>query len=72
MRSMLVPLRLAADARGLELISEFDPTIDETICKANRRDRQGTAEEKGDDDDEEAVVLGDEVRICATRLVYMC
>lgn len=62
MRSMLVPLRLAADARGLELISEFDPAIDETICKANRDDllKRGLAYEK-DDVDEEAIVLGDEV-----------
>jgi osomolarity two-component system sensor histidine kinase SLN1 len=67
MRSMLVPLRLAADARGLELESEFDPAIDETIRKANRGDEvkrgMGSGGEEGDDD--EAIVLGDEVRICA-------
>ncbi|CCO28380.1 hypothetical protein BN14_02375 [Rhizoctonia solani AG-1 IB] len=68
MRSMLVPLRLAADARGLELISEFDPAIDETIRKANHGDeiKRGLAEGKTvgmDDYDEEAVVLGDEMRL---------
>jgi hypothetical protein len=65
---MLVPLRLAADARGLELISEFDPAIDETIRKANHGDeiKRGLAEGNTvgmDDYDEEAVVLGDEVRV---------
>lgn len=65
MRSMLVPLRLAADARGLELISELDTAIDETIRKANRGDevKRGLAEEKDDDIEEEAVVLGDEMRL---------
>ncbi|CAE6417607.1 unnamed protein product [Rhizoctonia solani] len=68
MRSMLVPLRLAADARGLELISEFDPAIDETIRKANHGDGikrglvEGGAVER-DDAEEEAVVLGDEMRL---------
>ncbi|KAG9095756.1 hypothetical protein FS749_009820 [Ceratobasidium sp. UAMH 11750] len=69
MRSMLVPLQLAADARGLELVSEFDPAIDETIRKANRGDeakRRASGEkgkELGDDEEEEAIVLGDEMRL---------
>lgn len=35
-RSMLVPLRLAADARNLELITKLDPRIDEVyiLCYA--------------------------------------
>ncbi|ELU43511.1 putative histidine kinase [Rhizoctonia solani AG-1 IA] len=65
MRSMLVPLRLAADARGLELISEFDPAIDETIRKANQGDEIKRGLVNGgmvnqDDYEEDAVVLGDE------------
>ncbi|QRV74014.1 protein-histidine kinase [Ceratobasidium sp. AG-Ba] len=74
MRSMLVPLRLAADARGLELVSEFDPAIDETIRKANRWDeaRRTAGDEKPkaedekiteDDEEEEAIVIGDEMRL---------
>ncbi|CUA78227.1 Autoinducer 2 sensor kinase/phosphatase LuxQ [Vibrio cholerae O1 biovar El Tor str, N16961] [Rhizoctonia solani] len=68
MRSMLVPLKLAADARGLELISEFDPAIDETIRKANRSDeaKRGLtagADTPSDDEDDEAFVLGDEMRL---------
>ncbi|KAG8707374.1 hypothetical protein FRC08_000531, partial [Ceratobasidium sp. 394] len=69
MRSMLVPLQLAADARGLELVSEFDPAIDETIHKANRGDevKRRASDEKGkgseDEDEEEAIVLGDEMRL---------
>jgi hypothetical protein len=77
MRSMLVPLRLAADARGLELISEFDPAIDETIRKANRSDEvkrgllEHGASEKGDGEEEEAIVLGDEVGIFVAKPEYM-
>ncbi|CAE6512281.1 unnamed protein product [Rhizoctonia solani] len=69
MRSMLVPLRLAADARGLELISEFDPAIDETICRVNRWDEakrgltEGGEDKQNDPEDDEAVVLGDEMRL---------
>ncbi|CAE6370982.1 unnamed protein product [Rhizoctonia solani] len=68
MRSMLVPLRLAADARGLELISEFDPAIDETIRKANQGDEIKRGLVNGgmvnqDDYEEDAVVLGDEMRL---------
>ncbi|KAJ1306708.1 hypothetical protein OPQ81_007700 [Rhizoctonia solani] len=68
MRSMLVPLRLAADARGLELISELDPAIDETIRKANRYDeiKRGLVEgvdNENDPKDDEAFVLGDEMRL---------
>ncbi|KAG9090116.1 hypothetical protein FRC06_001217, partial [Ceratobasidium sp. 370] len=67
MRSMLVPLQLAADARGLELLSEFDPAIDETIRKANRGDeakRTASSEKSRElEDDEEAMVLGDEMRL---------
>ena len=29
MRSMFVPLRLATNARGLELVTELDPAIDQ-------------------------------------------
>ena len=72
MRSMLVPLKLAADARGLDLISEFDPAIDETIRRANRGDeiKRGMGDEKDKelDDDDEAIVIGDEVSICATPM----
>ncbi|CAE6406227.1 unnamed protein product [Rhizoctonia solani] len=69
MRSMLVPLRLAADARGLELISEFDPAIDETIRRANHSDEvkrglnQGSGDNQNDYEDDEAYVLGDEMRL---------
>ncbi|KAG8747308.1 hypothetical protein FRC10_001487 [Ceratobasidium sp. 414] len=67
MRSMLVPLQLAADARGLELVSEFDPAIDETIRKANRGNevKRRASSEKGKEleDDEEAIVIGDEMRL---------
>ncbi|KAF8605922.1 hypothetical protein BDV93DRAFT_490002 [Ceratobasidium sp. AG-I] len=67
MRSMLVPLKLAADARGLDLVSEFDPMIDETIRRANRGDevKRGMGDEKDrdEDDDEEAIVIGDEMRL---------
>ncbi|KAF8509178.1 hypothetical protein BU17DRAFT_56291, partial [Hysterangium stoloniferum] len=34
MRSMFVPLRLAADARGLELVTRLDPRIDEVARRA--------------------------------------
>ncbi|CAE6516173.1 unnamed protein product [Rhizoctonia solani] len=69
MSSMLVPLKLAADARGLELISEFDPAIDETIRKANHSDevKRGLTEDNSDNpngfEDDEAFVLGDEMRL---------
>ena len=29
MRSLFIPLRLATNARGLELVTEFDPSIDQ-------------------------------------------
>ncbi|KAG8735593.1 hypothetical protein FRC12_017999, partial [Ceratobasidium sp. 428] len=67
MRSMLVPLQLAADARGLELVSELDPAIDETIRRANQGDEVGQsgnsekARELNDNDD--GIVLGDEMRL---------
>lgn len=78
MRSMLVPLKLAADARGLDLISEFDPAIDDTIRKANRVDEikrgmgQGDDKDKAleDEEEEEAVVIGDEVGICSIFRIY--
>ncbi|KAG8761318.1 hypothetical protein FRC11_014076 [Ceratobasidium sp. 423] len=69
MRSMLVPLRLAADARGLELISEFDPAIDETIRKANHWDEvkrglmEGGEDKQNDPEDDEAIVIGDEASV---------
>ncbi|KAH7335379.1 hypothetical protein B0J17DRAFT_669914 [Rhizoctonia solani] len=69
MRSMLVPLRLAADARGLELISEFDPAIDDTIRRANHSDEvkrglnQGSGDNQNNFEDDEAYVLGDEMRL---------
>ncbi|QRW17022.1 protein-histidine kinase [Rhizoctonia solani] len=58
----------AADARGLELISEFDPAIDETIRKANQGDEIKRGLVNGgmvnqDDYEEDAVVLGDEMRL---------
>ena len=67
MRSFFIPLRMATDARGLEFITDLDPTIDE-VARAALRDYQG---ENGDviarliqeTQTEDGLVVGDETRL---------
>ncbi|KAG9014389.1 hypothetical protein FRB94_012795 [Tulasnella sp. JGI-2019a] len=67
-KSMLVPLHLAADARGQHLQIELDPQIDEiarkTLYKANG-DSPDVIEKKlsSSDDEESGMVVGDEHRL---------
>lgn len=35
MRTLLIPLRMATDARNLELVTHLDKTIDEVGCAAH-------------------------------------
>ncbi|EJD48059.1 hypothetical protein AURDEDRAFT_113285 [Auricularia subglabra TFB-10046 SS5] len=68
MRSMFVPLKLAAESRGLELVVDLDKDIDITARRAFYEARGETPDwieqrlcsEEGDDD---ALVLGDEMRL---------
>ncbi|KAF8580300.1 hypothetical protein K439DRAFT_1637119 [Ramaria rubella] len=68
MRSMLVPLRLAADARNLELITKLDPKIDEVSRRAAYQ-AQGYDEAwirdrlNAEDDEIGGLVVGDEMRL---------
>ena len=67
MRSLFIPLRMATDARGLEFITDLDPTIDD-VARAALRDYQG---ENGDviarliqeTQTEDGLVVGDETRL---------
>ncbi|KAF8517934.1 hypothetical protein BU17DRAFT_49029 [Hysterangium stoloniferum] len=67
LRSMLVPLQLAANARGLELCTDIDKQIDAVARRAGY-EAQGEASECIDqklatDPSEEGVVVGDEMRL---------
>ncbi|KAG5644868.1 hypothetical protein DXG03_007509 [Asterophora parasitica] len=67
MRSLLIPLRLTTDARGLELVTELDPRIDQVARRAAYK-AMGEADDVidahiYDHPDVEGVVLGDESRL---------
>ncbi|KIJ55470.1 hypothetical protein M422DRAFT_240090 [Sphaerobolus stellatus SS14] len=67
LRSMLVPLQLAADARGLILHTEIDRRIDEVAKRAWLRAQEYTIESAEEvmakNPDAEGVVVGDEMRL---------
>ncbi|KAF9224071.1 hypothetical protein BS17DRAFT_795625 [Gyrodon lividus] len=61
MRTLFIPLRMATNARNLELVTHLDKTIDEVAHRA-------ACEAAGEDsdainDDEDGVVLGDAIRL---------
>lgn len=62
MRGLFVPLRLATDARHLELVTDLDPCIDkvahDAVCLA-----RGLDPETVPDQDAPALVVGDETRL---------
>ncbi|KAH9057453.1 hypothetical protein EDB87DRAFT_1565234 [Lactarius vividus] len=62
MRGLFVPLRLATDARHLELVTDLDPCIDkvahDAVCLAHGLDPETTL-----DRDTPALVVGDETRL---------
>ncbi|KAI5118222.1 hypothetical protein M0805_000718 [Coniferiporia weirii] len=66
-RSILIPLRLAADARGLTLTVELDKRIDQlarrTVLAAQGVDSAGIAAALASQEDEDGLVLGDEMRL---------
>lgn len=68
MRSMLVPLQLTANARGLDLITTFDPQIN-VVAKLALQSARALSEDnakKGlllEDDEDSGLVLGDEHRL---------
>lgn len=68
MKSMLVPLHLAADARGQHLQIDLDPLVDtiarQALYSANG-DNFETIQKKMEsgDDDESGMVVGDEHRL---------
>lgn len=60
MRSIFVPLRLDANARGLDLITALDVRVDEVAVRA------AFPEEAGDNDpvnEGDGTVMGDEMRL---------
>ncbi|KAH7105908.1 hypothetical protein BKA62DRAFT_344375 [Auriculariales sp. MPI-PUGE-AT-0066] len=67
LRSLFVPLRLAAVARGLDLIIDFDKNIDIIVRKALYQARGETpdavAARLAVDNDEDVLVVGDETRL---------
>ncbi|TDL21838.1 hypothetical protein BD410DRAFT_803933 [Rickenella mellea] len=67
MRSMLVPLQLAADARGLDLHIDLDLSIDAAARRATYRaagkNEMWIEERLLADPDEDGMVLGDEMRL---------
>ncbi|KAI9458429.1 hypothetical protein BJY52DRAFT_430616 [Lactarius psammicola] len=62
MRGLFVPLRLATDARHLELVTDLDPCIDkvahDAVCLARGLDPETVL-----DQDAPALVVGDETRL---------
>lgn len=66
-RSSMVGLKMAADAKGVQFITEFDREIDLAARAAAYRERgkseQWIAWQLGCNADEDAYVLGDEMRL---------
>lgn len=75
-RTLFIPLRMATDARNLELVTHLDKTIDEAGCKhvvlnhhlISQVARCAACEAAGEDpstmtDVEDGVVLGDAIRL---------
>ncbi|TDL23697.1 hypothetical protein BD410DRAFT_720943 [Rickenella mellea] len=67
MRSMFVPLRLATDARGLELVTELDTKIDR-VARCAAYEAQGESRESVERllehfPDDDGIVVGDEMRL---------
>lgn len=67
LRSMLVPLQLAADVRGLELCTDMDKRLDETARRAWYRALDESPEwieqKLREHPNEEGIVVGDEMRL---------
>jgi osomolarity two-component system, sensor histidine kinase SLN1 len=67
MQSLIVPLRLATDARGLSLVTELDENIDEIARKALYQARGYNEDQVADMMsrrlEQDAVVVGDETRL---------
>lgn len=65
-RSMLAPLRLTADAKGLELIFDLDKNIDNAarhaLYSAQGHDESWIREKMATDDDDGGLITGDEMR----------
>ncbi|KAI9464687.1 Tco5, signal transduction HAMP domain histidine kinase [Boletus coccyginus] len=61
MRTLLIPLRMATNARNLELVTHLDKTIDEVArCAAREAARENPSIIS---DEEDGVVLGDAIRL---------
>lgn len=67
LRSVLLPLQMAADARGLQLITELDKDIDVVAKRlswaAQGRSAAWIAEKLAEDKEDAALVIGDEMRL---------
>ncbi|KDQ11343.1 hypothetical protein BOTBODRAFT_35428 [Botryobasidium botryosum FD-172 SS1] len=67
LRSVLVPLQMAADARGLQLITELDKNIDIVARRiswaAQGRSEAWIADRLAEEKDDTALVIGDEMRL---------
>ncbi|RDB15349.1 Autoinducer 2 sensor kinase/phosphatase LuxQ [Hypsizygus marmoreus] len=67
MRSLLIPLRLATDARGLELVTDLDPRIDQVARRAAYEamgeGADAITKHIADHPDVDGVVIGDESRL---------
>ncbi|KAI0042739.1 hypothetical protein FA95DRAFT_1598309 [Auriscalpium vulgare] len=67
MRSLFVPLRLAADARHLEFSTDLDRTIDDiarqALYLARGMDSKEIAQHIADNPHEDGIVVGDETRL---------
>ncbi len=67
MRSLFVPLRLAADARSLEFVYDLDPNIDEVaryaLYEARGENAEGIARLFSETSENIGLVVGDETRL---------
>ncbi|KDQ49238.1 hypothetical protein JAAARDRAFT_43030 [Jaapia argillacea MUCL 33604] len=67
MRSLLAPIRLATDARKLELLTDFDKSIDDlsrrAMYEATGRSSNEIAGIMTEVPDEDGIVVGDEMRL---------
>jgi osomolarity two-component system sensor histidine kinase SLN1 len=61
-RSLFIPLRMATDARNLELVTSLDDAIDK-VARQAAHEATGEDLEKYADSEEDGVVLGDAIRL---------
>lgn len=67
MRSLFIPLQLATNARGLEFITNLDPTIDQVartaLLEAEGNGKDAVLRQLSELPDEAGIVVGDETRL---------